>query len=162
VVHKPASGIARNQWTLTHLPSLRAAGTFHGKLADARKLADLWEPSFASFDWKAKRAQPWPLMRQWRAQCDGSEPIAPPGLPEPSPNAHHARPDAVCFALDARRKVRTLDGELWTMEWRGAWWPLPAMAELQAWTLDSVCETPDGRTVEPDAPDSWLRLLALV
>jgi hypothetical protein len=39
---------------------------------------------------------------------------------------------------------------------------MPTMAELEHWTLDSVCETPDGRTVEPDAPDAWLRLLALV
>jgi hypothetical protein len=48
------------------------------------------------------------------------------------------------------------------IRWRGHWWPAPTDGELQAWTLDSVCESPDGRTVEPDAPDSWLRILGLV
>jgi hypothetical protein len=42
------------------------------------------------------------------------------------------------------------------------WYTVPTMEEVQAWTLDSVCETPDGRMVEPDAPDSWLSLLHLV
>lgn len=42
------------------------------------------------------------------------------------------------------------------------WHPVPTMDDVQRWTLDSVCETPDGRMVEPDAPDSWLSLLGLV
>jgi len=46
--------------------------------------------------------------------------------------------------------------------WRGQSWPAPTEAELNFWTFDSVCETPDGRTVEPDAPDSWLSILGLV
>ena len=42
------------------------------------------------------------------------------------------------------------------------WHLVPTMDDVQRWTLDSVCETPDGRMVEPDAPDSWLSLLGLV
>jgi hypothetical protein len=42
------------------------------------------------------------------------------------------------------------------------WHLVPTMDEIQAWTLDSVCETPDGRMLEPDHPDSWLSLLGLV
>jgi hypothetical protein len=161
-VHPPASGTKRGRWTITHKPTLRAAGTFTGKLADARALAVLWDGAFAAVDWTAKRRQPWPLMQTWRAQCWGDAPITGPTLPQPSPNAHPARPETVQFALDARRSVRTFDGNTWQMQWRGKWWPMPTMAELESWTLDSVCETPDGRTVEHDAPDAWLRLLALV
>lgn len=46
--------------------------------------------------------------------------------------------------------------------WRGQSWPAPTEAELEHWTFDSVCETPDGRTVEPDHPESWLRILGLI
>jgi hypothetical protein len=47
------------------------------------------------------------------------------------------------------------------MFWRGQWWPVPTFGEVESWALDSVSETPDGRTVEPDAPDSWTRLLGV-
>jgi hypothetical protein len=46
--------------------------------------------------------------------------------------------------------------------WDGAWVDVPTLAALHEWTFDSRCETPDGRIVEPDAPDSWLSLLGLV
>lgn len=46
--------------------------------------------------------------------------------------------------------------------WRGKDYPSPTTGEVREWVMDSVCETPDGRTVEPDHPDSWLRLLGLV
>ena len=42
------------------------------------------------------------------------------------------------------------------------WAVVPSTDALMEWTMDSVCETPDGREVEPDADDSWLRLLGLV
>ena len=45
---------------------------------------------------------------------------------------------------------------------QGCWYDVPSVAEVMEWTLDSVCPTPDGRTMEPDAPDSWLSLLQLV
>lgn len=46
--------------------------------------------------------------------------------------------------------------------WRGSWVPVPTIAEFQEWTMDSVCPTPDGEIVEPDAPGSWLSLVGLV
>ena len=49
--------------------------------------------------------------------------------------------------------------KLW---FRGVWYVVPSVAECMAWSLDGVCETPDGRTVEPDAPDAWLSLLGVV
>lgn len=42
------------------------------------------------------------------------------------------------------------------------WVPLPSIDAMMEWTMDSCCPTPDGRILEPDHPDSWLRLLGLV
>ena len=48
------------------------------------------------------------------------------------------------------------------IRWAGRWWPVPTVGEVHAMALDSVAETPDGRTVETDAPGSWPRLLGVV
>lgn len=48
------------------------------------------------------------------------------------------------------------------LRWHSRWWPVPTMDEVERWTFDSVCETPAGDIIEPDADDSWLRLLGLV
>lgn len=42
------------------------------------------------------------------------------------------------------------------------WHDVPSIAQCMEWTFDGVCETPDGRTVETDAPDAWLSLLGVV
>jgi len=52
--------------------------------------------------------------------------------------------------------------KLLKLRWRSKWWPVPAMEEIERWTFDSVCETPAGDIIEPDADGSWLRLLGLV
>jgi hypothetical protein len=151
----------RGQWAITHRASGLSVGRFNGSMRNAVRIARLWDGAFETVT--VANSRQWPLARQWAAIVKGeTAPHAPLHGPEPSPNAHAARPEAVRFAMDAGRPVRTMDGETWQMRWRGAWWPLPTMAELEFWTFDSVCETPDGRTVEPDARDSWLRLLALV
>jgi hypothetical protein len=49
-----------------------------------------------------------------------------------------------------------------TIIWKGSEYDAPDMDTLEEWAFDSVCETPDGVTVEHDHPDSWLRLLGLV
>jgi len=46
--------------------------------------------------------------------------------------------------------------------WRGEIYNEPSIEALQEWVSDSVCETPDGETVEPDHPDSWLSILGLI
>lgn len=48
------------------------------------------------------------------------------------------------------------------MHWSGRWWLVPSLGDVEAWALDSVAETPDGRTVEPDHPESWTRILGVV
>lgn len=48
------------------------------------------------------------------------------------------------------------------LQWNGKWIPIPTVDEFMEWTVDSVCPTPDGDIVEPDAPNSWLSLVGLV
>lgn len=42
------------------------------------------------------------------------------------------------------------------------WYDVPCLEDLEEWTFDSVCFTPGEDEVEPDHPDSWLRLLYLI
>lgn len=61
------------------------------------------------------------------------------------------------------RFTRTSDGTtVLKLRWRSKWWEVPTMQQVEEWTFDSVCETPAGDIIEPDADDSWLRLLGLV
>jgi hypothetical protein len=61
------------------------------------------------------------------------------------------------------RFTRNGDGtKVLKLRWNSKWWEVPTMEQVEAWTLDSVCETPNGDMIEPDADGSWLRLLKLV
>jgi hypothetical protein len=51
--------------------------------------------------------------------------------------------------------------KLLKLRWRSRWWPVPSMKQVEFWVFDSVCETPAGDIVEPDADDSWLTLLGV-
>ena len=56
-----------------------------------------------------------------------------------------------------------VDADGWPeVRWARQWWPAPTVGEAHAMALDSVAETPDGRTVEPDNPHAWPRLLGLI
>ncbi|WP_322075532.1 hypothetical protein [Burkholderia cenocepacia] len=46
--------------------------------------------------------------------------------------------------------------------WKGRQYEVPSNSEIEQWVFDSVCETPDGDTVEPDHPNSWLSILGLI
>jgi len=48
------------------------------------------------------------------------------------------------------------------VRWARQWWPAPTVGEVQSMALDSMAESPDGRTVEPDDPHGWPRLLGLI
>lgn len=65
--------------------------------------------------------------------------------------------DCAAFCNPANPTVPTL--KLW---FGGRWFDVPTTADLMAWSFDGACETPDGRIVEPDAPDAWLALLGVV
>ncbi len=42
------------------------------------------------------------------------------------------------------------------------WYEIPSFEDIETWSFDSVCPTPDESEVEPDHPDSWLRLLGMI
>jgi len=44
---------------------------------------------------------------------------------------------------------------------RHEWFDVPIIAQCMEWTVDGMSETPDGQSVEPDDPDSWLSLLGI-
>lgn len=46
--------------------------------------------------------------------------------------------------------------------WKGQVYDSPSMGDLREWASDSVCDTPDGRQVEPDHPDSWLSIMGMI
>jgi hypothetical protein len=48
------------------------------------------------------------------------------------------------------------------IHWRGKRYQTPSTSEIENWVFDSVCDTPEGDTVEPDHPDSWLSILGLI
>lgn len=52
--------------------------------------------------------------------------------------------------------------EFGSIRWRGHTYAVPDAHTLEMWAFDTVCETPDGETVEHDHPDSWLSLLGMV
>lgn len=46
--------------------------------------------------------------------------------------------------------------------WKGEWYPVPTLEEIEEWVFDSVCFTPDEDETEPDDPNSWLSILGLI
>jgi hypothetical protein len=42
------------------------------------------------------------------------------------------------------------------------WYEVPTNGDIEEWCFDSCCPTPVGDEVEPDHPDSWVRILGLI
>jgi hypothetical protein len=42
------------------------------------------------------------------------------------------------------------------------WYEVPSNEDIEEWSFDSICCTPGEDEVEPDHPDSWLRLLSMI
>ena len=57
--------------------------------------------------------------------------------------------------------LKLVTGENYTEEAGSlhGWYKVPTLAQIEAWVFDSVADTPNGDPVEPDHPDSWLKLL---
>lgn len=166
-VHKPVKAKqSRGVWAITHHRCGLSAAIVYTNLKAAKALAKAWDLRFATLD--PKDARTWPEREAWAQAIRETETAAIA--------ARFARQDtqswlnrefgetqetAAVLAAQARRPIDQHGGSI-RMQWRGDWWPLPTDAELQEWTIDSVCETPDGGRVEPDHPESWLSLLGLV
>lgn len=174
-------------WSISHYGiGLGAAIGINVAQRDAIALARLWDAAFAEIT--AEGARQWPWASRWiddvkRAQA--GRPIIGPRELSPlealesagtyaEVSAAVARAMGHTFASDSEaaeqfpaREViaadRLRDGaDGLEMAWRGQWWPVPTFGEVEAWALDSVAETPDGRTVETDHPEAWTRLLGVV
>ena len=145
----------RGCWTLTHIVTgMAAASCLPMSKRDAIALARVWDERIGLIDPAATRS--WPHCDEWNALIRGIRDLWTVGT-DPADES-----TATALSLAIGRGLSVRGGGAAAIRWRGKWWSAPTDAELQVWTLDSVCETPDGRTVEPDAPDSWLCILGLV
>lgn len=185
-VHRPplrdGAKPAPKQWAITHTASgLSMGAPLCARKESAVALARLWDSAAGEID--ARNPRGWRYVQTWQLDVAAAEnrriaPLEGPVLPDnPGPQDVAA---AIAAALDsayvpagdeaadqfpahetvAADLLRTgADGV--EMFWRGRWWPVPTFGEVETWALDSLAETPDGRTVEPDAPDSWTRLLGV-
>jgi hypothetical protein len=145
----------RGQWVITHRGCGLSAATLRCCKATAIKLARQWDGRFGCIDPADARA--WPWRDQWGAAVAAINCPNVQGAADPADSTDTAG----VFAARAGLPIDQAGGAL-RIFWRGKFWPAPTDAELEFWTLDSVCETPDGRTVEPDAPESWLRILRIL
>lgn len=160
-VHPPVTAdgapVQRGVWAITHhATGLAAVQRLSTSRANAVALARAWDARFSELR-SAADAATWRHRDAFRAEI---ERIAMPWRSIDREPAEDNLWTSLSLAISRRLSVRAGDSP--SIRWRGQWWDAPTDAELDAWTLDSVCESPDGRMVEPDAPDSWLRILGLV
>lgn len=160
----------RGRWCVTHLASGRSAsgGSLETSRAKAVALARAWDATFGTLE-AADQGATWPAREIWgravrrlRLQGDVWSPEQAAAPEQPADPL--ARLAAEQFpARDTVPADRLRDGpDGLELRWSGRWWPVPALGDVEAWALDSVAETPDGRTVEPDHPEAWTRLLGVV
>lgn len=174
-------------WSISHHGiGLGAAVGIGIAQRDAIALARLWDSAFSEIT--AEGAREWPLAKRWVddvRRAEAGRPIIGPRELTPlealesagtyaEVSAAVARAMGHTFASDSEaaeqfpaREViaadRLRDGvDGLELLWRGQWWPVPTLGEVEGWALDSLAETPDGRTVEPDHPESWPHLLGVV
>ncbi len=180
----PTVVAAPGHWAVTaHKLGLAACGHFRGSKAAAVRLAKLWDNAFEGVT--AENARQWRYRQTWAADCAAAQlgaigDLAGPVLPDhPTSgdvaaaisraiggNFEPATGDEAAEQYPAHetaphRSLRTgADGD--EISWGGRWYPVPTIGEVEAWICDSVCETPNGSTVEPDHPESWLSILGLI
>ena len=166
-VHRPCAKTAqRGLWVISHHRSGLRAACVATNLRAATKLAKAWDLRFATLD--PKDATAWPERDAWAQAIRETE---TPAIAKRFAKQQTKRwldaefgtgqETAAVLAAQQNYAIDQAGGTKRVL-WRRQFWPLPTDAELQEWSCDSVCETPDGRSVEPDHPESWLRLLGLV
>lgn len=100
----------------------------------------------------------------WRAKDDPKRWVCSSVLPDGRSrlrNPETGKPVRMTGDVALFKTTDPLNPEL-RLYFRGAWHPVPSIAEMMELTFDSICRTPDGDSCEPDAPESWLTLLGLV
>lgn len=166
----------KNLWSITHIDSGRSTcSAINGLMRDVVKLAKLWDNAFSTLD--INQGSKWNYLNTWvndvLAVRKKEEPIGPI-LPDNFTSKDVAKAmgfntvddedtDKQFPAEEIINKEKLIDGNDGVkMFWRGKYWLVPTMGEIEEWIYDSVCETPDGRMVEPDHPESWLSILQLI
>ena len=152
--------VMRGVWAITHRGCGLAFAHLRCSKRDAIALARAWDERCGTVD--PTNARTWPHCQDWgRAVAKVNRPDERTRWGIHSVNDGAGTDTAGELAAAAGIPIDQAGRRL-RIQWRGKFWPAPSDAELDAWTLDSVCETPDGRTVEPDHPESWLRILRLI
>jgi len=159
-VTAPISGgiatVQRGHWVITHVKTGFSGGSLLCSKKQAIKIAKEWDARFAELNPELTRQ--WPHCKEWGELVRA---INAPWQTPPAESDAGASTETAMF-LAAQAKIPVQCEPVAKIQWRGRFWPAPTDAELDQWTFDSVCETPDGRTVEPDNSESWLRILRLV
>jgi len=161
--------------------AVKLARVWDAAFADALPADRVTAPSLAQ----------WELEPQWARQLRGEEPPTGPGagyvarerVTAADGDGGEQWEPTLTITPDGRERLRDpetgralrMDGDcaafknpanplepIYRLYWRGQWVDVPTVAELMAWSMDGVCETPDGSRVEPDAPDAWLALLGII
>ena len=143
----------RGCWTITHRGCGFALAQLNCSLKTAVKLAKQWDQRAGSIDLLNPKA--WQYCQQWGGAVKAIN------CPWQSSDAEDHGETAAVLAVERGLSIDQSGGHKRIL-WRGQYWPAPTDPELQGWTLDSICETPDGRMVEPDNSESWLKILGLV
>lgn len=187
-VHRPViagdAPPAPKRWAITHTPSgLAMAGTIATTKAEAVALAKLWDTAAAEIDPQNPRG--WRYLKTWQLDLATVEhrriaELAGPVLPDHPTASDVAAAVAAAVGATYETPSDSEAAEPWPaadtvpadrlrngpqgpeLRWRGQWWPVPSVGEVEAWLLDSTAETPDGRTVEPDHPESWPAVLGVI
>jgi hypothetical protein len=152
--------VQRGLWVITHRGCGLAFAQLRCTKRDAIALARAWDQRCGTVD--PADARSWPHCEAWgKAVAKVNRPNETTRWGIHAVNDGASTGTAGELAAAAGIPIDQAGGVL-KIKWRGKFWPAPSDAELDFWTFDSCCETPDGRTVEPDHPESWLRILRLV
>lgn len=159
------------EYHITHKPTSRLMAKLRWKLPKVLDFAAAWDQAAGEI---SEDAQRWRYAKTFVLQRDGiDKPLGPvlPDQPTPADVAaaitgqpvSSGENDDEPYPVDEIHGYRTRLRDDWPqLQWRGAWYNLPTMGDVERWVYDSVCESPDGDTVEPDAPESWLAILGLM
>ena len=94
--------------------------------------------------------------QQFQAETDFQD--APKGAIACTGNVYRTRRGVLrCYWIPAGGNYSAKDKE--DLE---GWYDIPTNAEIEEQIFDSASFTPCGDEVEPDHPDSWLRILGLI
>ena len=165
--HSPGGNdTVRGHWDVTFIPAGLRVCELKVSLKKAIEFCRTWDASFATLS--AENPEAWDRLPEFREAFQAT--VAPSTIASLARKRTKQMLDdefgvgqstAVMLARTANLRIVRAKGTRGIM-WRRQFCPLPTDADLDRFTFDSVCETPKGAIVEPDNPESWLRLLRLV